>query len=68
MGLLCHVLDTFINASSAQGLSMRLPDGRWQLPSLMIVDSGATFGVTFEEPCTGVGLTYSATNVSLVLG
>ena len=60
-------LDTFVNMSSATGISLQLPDGRWQLPSMVVTDSGATFGVTFEASCKGVGLTYSTCGVSLVL-
>lgn len=46
---------------------MQLPDGRWQLPSKVVTDTGATFGVSFEASCKGVGLQYSTCGVSLVL-
>lgn len=60
-------LDTFINNSAATGISMQLSDGRWQMPSKAITDSGATCGVTFEASCKGVGLAYSECGVTLVL-
>lgn len=60
-------LDTFVNMSAATGVSMQLPDGRWQLPGMMITDSGATFGVTFDASCNAVGLSYTGCGVTLVL-
>jgi hypothetical protein len=47
-------LDTFVNNNSAADVSVQLSDGRWHLPAMMITDSGATFGVTFEVPCKGI--------------
>jgi hypothetical protein len=33
-------LDTFVNLTAATGVSMQLPDDRWQLPNMVITDSG----------------------------
>ena len=60
-------LDTFINLNAATGLSFQLPDGRWQLPALVVVDSGATFGVGWADAARDIGLRYSPSPVSLVL-
>lgn len=60
-------LDTFTNMTAAAGVSIQLPDGRWQLPDAMITDSGATFGVAFQNSARDISLRYSPASVTLVL-
>ena len=60
-------LDTFVNMTAATGVSMQLPDGRWQLSRLVITDSGATYGVAFEDAYKSVGLAFTSCGVVLIL-
>ena len=60
-------LDTFLNRNAATGVSFELPDGRLQLPRMVIVDSGATYGVGFESSCRAIGLHWRANGYVLSL-
>lgn len=60
-------LDTFINRNAATGVSLCLPDGRWQLPMLFASDTGATFGVIMDSYRTDINLGYKPSVMTLVL-
>ena len=60
-------LDTFINRNAATGVSLCLPDGRWQLPMLFASDTGATFGVIMDAYRRDIQLPYKPSVMTLVL-
>jgi len=60
-------LDTFINRNPAEGVSIRLPDGRLQQPDGVVADSGATFDVADYVCVKDMGLHHRPVNVSLIL-